>query len=361
MQRIFLLVCGLAVSFFIQAQEPSSLEWWALDSHPTAVLQGQGWQEGLASPYHRLPHKAKDSVREAVWNLSKHAAGLSIVFTTDAREIHVQYRVKGNIAMPHMPATGVSGVDLYKVTTDGRPERSWGGYSIKEETNYRFPLDGTLSTYRLYLPLYNEVDSLQIGFTEGATFQIQPITEEKPIVAYGTSICHGACASRPGMAWSNILERNLNHPVINLGFSGNGRLEPELIDLLIEIDAAVYILDCLPNLRSDRDSVTSLAYQAVLQLREAHPMTPIILTAHPGYANMNADLPKKEEVLRLNAALTEAYEQAQQDNIPEVYHLTFEALGLHPDSFVDHIHPNDFGMMQYAEAYAKMIRAIGQQ
>jgi hypothetical protein len=358
MQRIVLLMCGLVVSFFIQAQEPSSLDWWVLESHSTAVLQGQGWQEGLASPYHRLPHKAKDNVREAVWNLSNHAAGLSIVFTTDAREVHVQYQVKGNIAMPHMPATGVSGVDLYKVTADGGPERSWGSYSIKEETNYRFPLDGTISTYRLYLPLYNEVDSLQIGFTEGATFQIEPITEEKPIVAYGTSICQGACASRPGMTWSNILERSLKQPVINLGFSGNGRLEPELIDLLNEIDAAVYILDCLPNLRSDRDSVTTLALEAIKKLRMAHPQTPIILTDHPGYANMNADLSKKEEVIRLNAALAKAYRQAQQANIPEVYHLTFEALGLHPDSFVDHIHPNDYGMLQYAEAYAKLIREI---
>jgi lysophospholipase L1-like esterase len=202
------------------------------------------------------------------------------------------------------------------------------------------------------------VDSLQIGFTEGATFQIEPLAEEKPIVAYGTSICQGACASRPGMTWSNILERSLKQPVINLGFSGNGRLEPELIDLLNEIDAAVYILDCLPNLRSDRDSVTTLALEAIKKLRMAHPQTPIILTDHPGYANMNADLSKKEEVIRLNAALAKAYRQAQQANIPEVYHLTFEALGLHPDSFVDHIHPNDYGMLQYAEAYAKLIREI---
>lgn len=355
------MVCGLAMSFFIQAQDPPSLEWWTLNSHSTPIIQGQGWQEGLASPYHRLPLKAKESVREAVWNLSRQAAGLSIVFTTDAREIYVQYQVKGNIAMPHMPATGVSGVDLYKITPNGWPERSWGSYHIKEKTNYRFPLDGTPSTYRLYLPLYNEMDSLQIGFTEGTSFQIQPLRTEKPIVAYGTSICQGACASRPGMTWTNILERKLDRPVINLGFSGNGRLEPELIELMTEIDAALYVLDCLPNLRPNRDSVTSLTLEAIQKLRAAHPSTPIILTDHPGYASMNTDLPKKEEVMRLNASLTRAYKQASKAGILEVYYLTFEDLGLTPDSFVDYIHPNDYGMIQYADAYAEIIRHIAQE
>ena len=43
---------------------------------------------------------------------------------------------------------------------------------------------------------------------------------------YGTSITQGGCASRPGMAYTNILSRRIDAPFINLGFSGSGRGEP---------------------------------------------------------------------------------------------------------------------------------------
>ena len=59
-------------------------------------------------------------------------------------------------------------------------------------------------------------------------------------------------------------------PLINLAFSGNGRLEPELLDLLTEIDAKVYVLDCLPNLTSGYISTGELKKRianAVRQLR----------------------------------------------------------------------------------------------
>ena len=46
------------------------------------------------------------------------------------------------------------------------------------------------------------------------------------MVFYGTSITQGACASRPPMdANAAILGRRLDRPVVNLGFSGNGRMD----------------------------------------------------------------------------------------------------------------------------------------
>jgi len=84
------------------------------------------------------------------------------------------------------------------------------------------------------------------------------------------------------MAWTTILERNLERPVVNLGFSGNGRLEPALIDLMAEIDAKLYILDCLPNLNPEKDDVHQLTMAAVKKLRAKRPTIPIILSAHIG-------------------------------------------------------------------------------
>jgi hypothetical protein len=93
---------------------------------------------------------------------------------------------------------------------------------------------------------------MKIGVPEDKNFSPLPLNKKKPIVVYGTSIAQGACASRPGMAWTAILGRRMNIPLINLGFSGNGKLEKEMLDLIAEIDAEVYILDCLQNMLAPR-------------------------------------------------------------------------------------------------------------
>ncbi len=44
----------------------------------------------------------------------------------------------------------------------------------------------------------------------------------------------GGCASRPGTCHPALLGRMLDYPVINLGFSGNGKMEGEVAELLAE-------------------------------------------------------------------------------------------------------------------------------
>jgi hypothetical protein len=70
----------------------------------------------------------------------------------------------------------------------------------------------------------------------------------KPLVFYGTSITHGMCASRPGLVYTAILGRRFDCPVVNLGFSGHGRMDAVVGEYLAKIDAAAYVIDCLPNL-----------------------------------------------------------------------------------------------------------------
>src|SRR5918994_1672547 len=91
----------------------------------------------------------------------------------------------------------------------------------------------------LSLPLYNGVDSLSVGVPPEARFEPLAPRTQKPIVFYGTSITHGASASRPGMVHTAILGRRLDRPVINLGFSGNGRMDAAVGHFLLTIDAAV--------------------------------------------------------------------------------------------------------------------------
>src|SRR5690606_11261626 len=81
--------------------------------------QGKGWQDTL-SPYDRLPAKAQAMVPQTVWNLSRNSAGLYVEFETDATTIEARWTLTSpNLALPHMPATSVSGVDLYVADDDG--------------------------------------------------------------------------------------------------------------------------------------------------------------------------------------------------------------------------------------------------
>ena len=100
-------------------------------------VRGQGWNEDGGN-YVRLPQRAQDKVREPVWRLANQSAGLSVRFRTDAPTIWVQYTVTGGHAMPHMPATGVSGLDLYRVS-DGA--FCFGSYAFGDTVRYSYQVD----------------------------------------------------------------------------------------------------------------------------------------------------------------------------------------------------------------------------
>ena len=351
------------------AQAISSITWWNPAQNEFNVIEGQGWPDNTAATYDRLPKDAEKKVRESVWDLSKHTAGLSIRFRSNSSNIIVRYKVNGEYAMPHMPSTGVSGVDLYAKNSDGAWMWCRGKYAFNDTITYNFeninPKDAYHELgreYQLYLPLYNSVEWLEIGVPENTQFQPIPVRFEKPIVVYGTSIAQGGCASRPGMAWPSILGRKMDNPLINLGFSGNGRLEPEVINYIKEIDAKMYILDCLPNLgiNKDRteDDVRHRIITSVKELRKARPHVPILLAEHAGYSDDGIDMDRYETYSKLNRLLRETFAQLISEGINNIYLMPKEAMNLGLDSFVDGTHPNDLGMVQYAEAYENYLRKI---
>jgi lysophospholipase L1-like esterase len=290
-------------------------------------------------------------------------------FKSDADQIIVRYKVSGEKAMPHMPATGVSGVDLYAISTDGKWLWCGGGYTFGDTIEYRFKGLAPNDTYhqqgreyRLYFPLYNSVQWMEVGVPKGTLFNPLPARKEKPIVVYGTSIAQGGCASRPGMAWPAIVGRKLDRPLINLGFSGNGRLEKEVTDFIGEIDAKMYVLDCLPNLDASdatkSEQVKNLVIQSVKQLHQKNLLTPILLVEHCGFSDEAINPSHKLSYTVLNQAQREAFEQLKSEGHNNLYLLSKAEIGLSLDATVDGIHPNDLGMQQYADAYEKIMRNL---
>jgi len=203
---------------------------------------------------------------------------------------------------------------------------------------------------------------MEISVPKDAMFKPLAARTDKPIVVYGTSIAQGGCASRPGLAWTNILGRKLDRPVINLAFSGNGRLEKELIGLLTEIDAKMYVLDCLPNLTSPDYYATgelqTRIVSSVSELQNKKPLTPILLTDHDGYTDGEINPVRKNEYVSTNKVFIHTFDSLIAAGVKNIFRLSKEAINQDVESMVDGTHPNDIGMMHYADAYAKEIRTI---
>jgi lysophospholipase L1-like esterase len=370
LSALFLLLIFLAHFSFAQT---TTFKWWNPQSAPFTVLEGQAWPKELKGPYDRLPKRAEGVVPGPVWNLAHQSAGVMLRFRSDASEIKVRYVVEGKHALPHMPATGVSGLDLYGISSDGDWRWCAARYTFGDTIVYNFrnieqndKYHKLGREYRLYLPLYNSVKWLEIGTPEGAILNPLPVRPDKPIVVYGTSIAQGACASRPGMAWTGILGRKLDDPLINLGFSGNGRMEKEMIDLLAEIDAKIYVIDCLPNLTIRGDPKTDVAPEeiqkrclyAVHTLRAKHPEVPIVLAEHAGYTDEAINPLNRKYYQQVNEILQTSFKALQEERISGIYLIPKADFEQDIETMVDGTHPSDLGMMRYAVGYEKHIREI---
>jgi hypothetical protein len=323
-------------------------------------VEGRLWEdEPRGAWFERFPAAAQATVPGPVWDLSRHSAGMMARFRTDATAIHVRVAlVNAELGKPHMPATGVSGVDLYARDDAGRWR--WVAAAQPKQRAFEAALVAGLAPgsreYAAYLPLYNGVESLAIGVPEGAAFEgLAP--RGPPIVFYGTSITHGACASRPGMAHVAILGRRLDRPVANLGFSGNGRMDAAVGDLLARVDAACYVIDCLPNMKAAE--VRERCVPFVERLRAARPDAPIVLVEDrlntnswilPGRARHHAEN---------HAALREAFATLEKKGVTNLHYIPGDdLLGDDAEGTVDASHPNDLGFMRQADAFEPVLRAV---
>jgi lysophospholipase L1-like esterase len=159
------------------------------------------------------------------------------------------------------------------------------------------------------------------------------------------------------MAFPAILGRRLDVPVVNLGFSGNGRMEPEVGALLAELDARVYGIDCLPNMRGPE--VAKRAAPLVRQLRAARPAVPIVLVEDRTYTNTPFLPANRERHAASRAALKAAYEQLLSEGVPHLHYVEGEhLLGKDGEAATDGSHPSDLGMMRMADALEPVLRPL---
>jgi hypothetical protein len=325
----------------------------------TLTVEGRGWSDTKGF-YDRLPAKAESIVIPSVWWLSMDSAGMVVRFVTDATEINVRWDlISSSLAMNHMAATGVSGVDLY-IRYQGKNWRWLAVGKPNEQHNEATLVSGLpakMNEYSLYLPLYNGVSKVEIGVPEGAVINPAPARtrDVKPVLFYGTSITQGGCACRPGMAYTNIIGRKLDVPIINLGFSGNGRCEHDVADLLTELDPSVFVVDSLPNMNAEwvEDRISYL----LKVFHEKHPDTPVVMVEHPVFSGSYIWSPGTTASDRFNKPFEKVYKENAPSWKGKLYYVKCGNLyGDDSECTVDGIHPTDVGFMRMADTIAPVVK-----
>ncbi len=307
---------------------------------PPFKVEGFPWYKN-GEALNRLPQGVKKSeVNKGVLALSKHTAGGCVRFRTNSPYIYLKSSLANNSPnMGHMPHTGSSGFDLF---VDGNtyvktvnPAHYKGKIPDPLEVKIAGKMPKAMREFTLYMPLYNGVKSLEIGLAPGSKIEAPRAHKiSKPILFYGSSITQGACASRTSNAYTAMLCRKLDAPMINFGFSGSALGEAKMAELIASLDLSLFVMDYDYN-APNAEHLWRTHEKFFNIIRQAHPKLPIVIFSRV----TNATDERTQAVCR-------TYENARKNGDNYVWFVDGRDLMKGVDSSytsVDGTHPNDLG------------------
>lgn len=312
--------------------------------------------EGLVSPkagkMYRLPDSVIDKINGEAGRLAKCPAGGCVRFCTDAENVKFTAKIKEHPYFSHNTPLNVMGISVF---TDGG---YYGAFAPSDAKgliySHRIEKKPEMQEVRLELPLYAELESIELEVPDTAALEVpSKHTVEKPVLFYGSSITHGACASHPGMAYPSILARELDFPLINLGFSGSALAEKELAGYIGSLELSAFVFDYdfnAPNAEYLRD--THGAFFRII--REKQPELPVLMMSRPSRIG-DSDTPARRGVIY------DTYKSASDSGDKNVAFIDgasfFEAYdrGL---CTVDLTHPTDLGFYLMAKRISPILREL---
>lgn len=365
-KALVLMAVAVCASLVAQAQGNNGLKY--VNALELQIIN-KGFEDTY-SPYSRLPLKVEETIktldgRGALLDRGRNSAGIGIRFSSNSARIGVRYNLVVDFHMVHMADTGIKGTDLYILNDEGVWEYVNTNRPIKDSIQHKIYADALptdrMREYIIYLPLYDGVNWLEVGVDSSAVIS-KPIVnnprKEKKVIFYGTSILQGGCATRTGMVATNMVQRDLNVECVNLGFSGEGKMDMFMAEAMASIPEAVaYVLDPIPN--CTKDMCTNLTYDFVKKIREERPDVPIIMVEGPMYSYTKYDRFTKNYLAEKNAEWRKNYEKLKADNPKNLYYVTAEGLsGNDNEGTVDGIHFTDMGFRAYADKLIKVLKKL---
>jgi lysophospholipase L1-like esterase len=336
---------------------------WVWRNAESLTRYGQA-DDGTITGFARIPDSLGRAIRPELARLGSHSSGLIIAFQTASPEIRIRWSVLHGTQLPHMPLTGVQGLDLYAVD----PVREdwnyvgtakwWKTDTLSHNTTLLENWTGGLRPYALFLPLYDGIDSLFVGVPEEYILAKTSLFDEqsKPVIIYGTSITQGGCASRPGMAYPAILSRRLHHEVLNFGFSGNGRLDPEMADYLATLPASLLVIDALPNVSAE--DVEQKLTDFIRRFR-SQSNVPLLVIPNISYGHEDDNRETGDALAIKDKAYGKVREMCKKTGIRDVTFISSKRIRFDDDEgTVDGVHLTDLGMKRHADNLYPFIRKI---
>lgn len=350
MRYLFIFLFGLSLRIGVQAQGLRYVDAAAL----TIVNKAQA----TANPYHRIDTARDRDLTAPAKRYLLHSAGIAVVFRTDSRTIAARWRSCEHRLYNHMTGIAATGLDLY-IRRSGewvpagfacnRPAEAVHQAVIVEK------MDSAEKECLLYLPVMDQIASLEIGVDPGARIAAADNPFRHRIVVLGSSITHGIAASRAGMAYPAQLERRTGLEFINLGISGNCKLDASQARMIAQISADAFVFDCFSNPLGPLIEERLAEFVAII--RAAHPSTPLVFLQTVVRSTGNFNLERRAGELHKRRAAAEGMRRLIAAGDRNLYFLD---PGLDPgfDALVDGSHPSDLGFKLITDRLEKQLPRI---
>ena len=351
--RFFAVFLALLAQLSASAQTPSIYYTEAKD----LTLVGKLFPD-TPNPYHRMDTVKYKGLEHGDYINSIQSSGLAVAFRTDSKIIRIQteygFRRSGMIS----PNIAIHGYDLY-IKKDGKWLWAGSTASNTKEKPARLVanMNDEMKECLLYLPLYSEVESVQIGVEKDAAIKKIKNPFKYRIAVFGSSFTHGSSTSRAGMAWPAQLSRKTGFQFISLGCSGNCKLQPYFANALVHaenIDA--YVFDAFSN--PSAKVIEQRLFPFIEKFQKHAPGKPLIFLKTIYREKCNFDEAAQAGAQRTNDAAERMMQEAcrKYDN---VYWITStNATAPSHETTVDGIHPDNYGYTLWMESVCDPILEI---
>ena len=314
--------------------------------------------------FKRLPDDVAKSTNRRVGELYLHTSGGRVRFSTDSTYIIIKAEMPTMSRMSHMPFANSAGFDLYIDAENGAESRFYLPFIPSQDAEGGFESRIKFKTSKkrfvtINFPSYSQVKNLYIGIKEDSYLgEGKKYTYNTPVVFYGSSITQGACASRPGNIYQNMLSRKIDFNYLNLGFSGSCKGEDAIVDYMSGLEMSAFVLDYDHN-TPNVEHLQNTHQKVYDKIRASHPDIPIIMLSRPDF-DADGEGGYEYSIARRRVVI-DTYHHAIDCGDKNVYFIDGEEIfrGPYEDTCtVDGTHPTDLGFMYIAQSLEAVFRRI---